>query len=161
MEYVIVTVLILSYIFGDNTGYSLSSSFGSHFIYQFSHASWLHLLLNSYAIFSLVRILKQVVSKYFLLISSYYISSLASFWAVYEKPTVGASGIAYYLLGVFIGELIAKKISFREQQYQVIFYSGVVLGLLISFFSENSNTLLHFLCLISGLVVHSSSRYWR
>lgn len=163
MEYVVIIFIIVAFAFGNFSGYSSASSYLTHFTYQLAHASLLHLIINVYAIFSLIRILKQIINPFRLVITAYLISVVASFVSVYDLPTVGASGFAYALLGAFARALYDKKISFQKQPYLLIFHSGVALGILITLIHPGSNGLLHLLSYIFGfflLKVRSGSSVW-
>lgn len=163
MEYVVTIFILVTFAFGDFSGYSSSSAFSTHFVYQLAHASLLHLAINAYAVFSLIRILKQIINPYRLVITAYLISVVASFVSVYDLPTVGASGFAYALIGAFARALYDKKISFQKQPYLLIFHSGVALGILITLIHPGSNGLLHLLSYIFGfflLKVRSGSSVW-
>ena len=150
MEYVVTIFILATFVFGNFQGYSLSSSFFTHFTYHLAHASILHLAINVYTVFSLIRILKQIINPYKLVIIAYFISVAASFVSSYELPTVGASGFAYALVGAFSRALYNNKISFQKQPYLLIFHSGVALGILITLIHPGSNGMLHLISYILG-----------
>jgi membrane associated rhomboid family serine protease len=157
MEYVVTILLLITFIFTDISGVSVDSGVLSHFTYQFMHANLLHLVLNIYPLFLLIRLLKQLVNPLFLVLFTYMVSVLTSFIAIYPTPTVGASGVVYALLAVFLFYVKTKKINFQKKQYQFIFYFGVCAGMLISFFNTSSNFYLHLFSLLIAYTFFKSS----
>jgi membrane associated rhomboid family serine protease len=154
MPYVIVMIFMLGTLFLDKSfGYSLTSPWWTHFTYVAEHTNAIHLIINSVAFISVFRILQRFENKYKLLAISYFSAVFMSFFAAYELPTVGASGMVYALIGVFIALILRNEIRFPKKRELIIFFSVIVISLTLSYFKSSSNFALHFLCLVSGFVL--------
>jgi membrane associated rhomboid family serine protease len=104
MKYLYILTFIIVYVsFGLELGYTDSSLWYTHFTYMFQHAGIVHLLLNSIAFISLFTALEKQVNKWLLSACIIAISFLASFAAMHDMPTVGASGMVYAMIGMFFG----------------------------------------------------------
>jgi membrane associated rhomboid family serine protease len=79
------------------------------------------------------------------------IAFLASFFAEYSLPTVGASGMVYAMIGMYIGLLLLRKIRILKKDLY-IFLISIGLMFAISVFKHNSNYILHAICFISGIL---------
>lgn len=157
MEYVVIILLLATFIFVDAPALSDSSGMWTHFTYQFAHVGVLHLIVNMVVLYSLIKLLKRLYNQYYLILVIYAVSVIASIFAVYSTPTVGASGMAYACLGLFVGLVRMKKISFRQRSYQFIFYFGVAIGILISFLKGSSNTMLHIYSFVLAIAMTKST----
>lgn len=152
MSYIVIVAFIVATLL-KVSGYSDASPLWAHFIYMFPHSGLIHLLINSIAYFSLFKFLQQIYNKWFLLIIPYATAIIMSFFASYSLPTIGASGMVYAMLGFYIATVINGRITFVERWHFWIFVVGLILGFTVSFFKESSNTLLHILCFISGVII--------
>lgn len=75
-------------------GFSSASAWHTHFVYMFFHATWLHLMINAWALCFAMR------RKSLATLGRAYLAAVAcSFACQSTVPTVGASGIVFYLVG--------------------------------------------------------------
>jgi len=117
--------------------------------YQFAHASWLHLAINA---FCLAYMFKPICNLYnlrfgytrnfFTFIACYLVSVFMGLLAAQSSPTVGASGMVFFLLGMLIALNPTKK-----QFYSMVW---VALSIAVGAIFGNSAILLHILCMIGG-----------
>lgn len=119
------------------------------FSYQFFHVGWRHLLINSLSLVLMFRpILKIYETKYgdtssfFFLLVSYLGSVLAALLTAIDIPTVGASGIVFFLLGA----LLILNPSLRQLQN----YIFVAIAIVIQIVRGNSNVALHIVAFALG-----------
>lgn len=128
-------------------------SLGYAFSYQFAHANWLHLSLNA---LSLVLMYKPIFNIYelrfgesssFLFFLSMYLGSvIAALPTAMEVPTVGASGMVFFLLGALL--------ALRPTKQQLKSYIFVAIAVLIQVIRGSSNVPLHlFAFAIGGLFI--------
>ena len=102
-------------IFGNQSPdffYGVSNAHLWHsFTYPFVHGSWLHLILNMFALGIMLppiskiwdrKICDSAYSIFRLLAASYIASVIAGAACAGDIPTVGASGMAFFLLGVLV-----------------------------------------------------------
>jgi membrane associated rhomboid family serine protease len=131
-------------------GYSLTSPLYTHLTYSFQHASILHLVFNSLAFIGFYRVLKGYIKYLFPIIV--FIAFVASFYSEYALPTVGASGMVYAMIGMYIGLIITKKITIVSKKDAWVGLISLILMYSISIFKESSNSVLHGICLFLGLL---------
>lgn len=155
MIYIIILLLFIGYIVSPS-GYDLNSPWWTHITYIFSHINLLHLFLNSFVIFGLFKTLQRIYNKWHLSLWVFFIAILMSFLSEYELPTVGASGMAYALVGIMIGLVVKKQLIFAKRINLYIFSIGITIGVIVSYFKGTSNIALHLLCLVSGFLVSLS-----
>ncbi|GAB6123859.1 rhomboid family intramembrane serine protease [Dysgonomonas termitidis] len=155
MKYLIILILILTYIFfGNELGYTNVSPLYTHFTYIFRHASVLHLLINSLAFIGIYTSMEKHLNKWVFLGISLGCSALASFGAMYDKPTVGISGIVYAMTGLYLGiTLLHKHIKIADTRKYLLYICCIVISLSVSFVKEDSNFLLHLYSLVIGIAV--------
>lgn len=155
MKYIYVLIFIVVYIIcGLEIGYTYQSSLYTHFTYMFQHSGIVHLLINSLAFIGMFRTMEKFVNKWLLSVSIIIISFAASFTAMYDIPTVGASAMIYAMIGMFFGMTIyCKNIKITDTKKYLLFLSVVVISLTISFFKHNSNFALHFFSMIWGGII--------
>lgn len=155
MQYLIIILFIIVYlIFGLEIGYYYGSPLYTHFTYMFQHAAILHLLINSIAYISIFRSLKKLCGIRTIIVCSVISAFIASFFAVYDIPTVGASSMVYAMFGHYIGiTLISKDIKIADTKKYLLFISCLMVSLVVSLVKQSSNFLLHLFSLISGFVI--------
>ena len=119
------------------------------YIYQFAHASWLHLIINSLSLALMFNPIHKVydecfgeTSRWSFFVFSYAGSVLAALLCAQDIPTVGASGIVFFLLG----ELIMLRPTMRQLQG----YIYVALAIVIQLIRGNSNVSLHIVAFVLG-----------
>ena len=149
MKYIfILTFMIVYTLYGKELGYTTSSGFHTHLSYMFQHSGIIHLILNSIAFFSLFHILQHRINKYLLAICIMGISCAVSFISEHDIPTIGASGMVYAMIGIYIH---AYKITASRKYLK--FITVVTVGLAVSLLNENSNFLLHVYSMLCGYLV--------
>lgn len=144
----IISIFVLIF-FGDELGYTNTSPWYTHFTYIFQHANFIHWLLNSIAFISMCIVLSRFLKWY--LVQAFIIATIVSFFSDYDLPTVGISGVVYAMIGMFI----SLTFNTINNQKRAILYSCVFISLGVSFFKENSNFILHLICLLSGFILIS------
>lgn len=152
MKYFILLILVTVYVlFGKELGYTLHSSIYTHITFHFQHASILHLLINSLTFISIYTALERFVNKWIFLPVSFICSTLASFVAIYDIPTVGISGIIYVMIGLFIGiSVFSKKAKIEDIKKYLLFILSIAICLFIGHIRGNSNIPLHVYSLMLG-----------
>lgn len=108
MKYLYTILLTITciavYLFAEHPaqsyGYSsIQSDVGYHVIFMFAHVSLLHLMLNLFALWSLIPLYKAF-SLYKMMLIPLSASIAASYFAVMMLPTVGLSGLLYAMIGM-------------------------------------------------------------
>jgi membrane associated rhomboid family serine protease len=124
---------------------------GGAFSYQFLHGNMLHLIINIASLLLLYNPFKLLFGNRFnydnsvvLFLIIYAGSVLAALVAPTSTPTVGASGMVFFILGAIL--------AIRPTKQQFINYIWVLLGVIVSAISKNSNTLLHVVAFILGVL---------
>lgn len=157
MQYIIILIWIIVFVLTpQDCGYYTGGPAIAHLYYQFDHASILHLLFNSITFLALFRTLAKVFSPFRVLLAVYLSSVLASCMAPYPIPCVGASGINYALMGIYLDLMASRRLYIspdkKTRKAFWLFLVMVCTGLSFSAAKENSAFLLHLLCLIMGAV---------
>jgi membrane associated rhomboid family serine protease len=121
------------------------------YIYQFAHASWMHLFINALSLYLMFNPIKKVYEERFGHTGSFsffsyaYLGSvLAALLTPQTIPTVGASGIVFFLLG----ELIMLRPTLRQLQG----YIYVAIAIIIQIIRGKSNVALHIVAFILGVL---------
>lgn len=119
------------------------------YIYQFAHASWLHLFVNALSLILMFEPIRKIYEERFGETSqwqfwtfSYFGSVLAALLTPLDIPTVGASGIVFFLLG----ELIMLRPTLRQLQG----YIYVAIAIIVQIIRGKSNVALHVAAFILG-----------
>lgn len=119
------------------------------YIYQFAHASWLHLGLNMLSLALMFNPIRKIyeqrfgeTSQWFFVFVSYMGSVLAALLTPHDLPTVGASGMVFFLLG----ELIMLRPTLKQLQA----YIYVALAVIIQLIRGNANVSLHIVAFALG-----------
>lgn len=151
MIYIFIIVCVCVYAFApDCTLLGIDIEHMNHaYIYQFAHASWLHLFINALSLYLMFNPIKKIYEERFGYTSSisflsfaYLGSVLAALLTPQTIPTVGASGIVFFLLG----ELIMLRPTLRQLQG----YIYVLLAIIIQIIRGKSNVALHIVAFILG-----------
>lgn len=165
--FIVISVLIYTICGADTlTSMGVSSDSLWHcFIYQFSHASWLHMLLNMFAIGYMTSPIGKIWERRFnnsaysaikILFAGYVSSVFAGAACASAVPTVGSSGIAFFLLGVLL--LLNPTLK------QVQSYMWIAAAVAIQIYFGKSNTALHLMCFVLGAlytIVHEFIRQYK
>lgn len=119
------------------------------YIYQFAHASWLHLIINALSLILMFNPIRKIyeerfgeTSQWVFFAISYLGSILAALLTPQSIPTVGASGIVFFLLG----ELIMLRPTLKQLQG----YIYVALAIIVQIIRGKSNVALHIMAFILG-----------
>ena len=119
------------------------------YIYQFAHASWLHLIINALSLILIFNPIRKIyeerfgeTSQWVFFAISYLGSILAALLTPQSIPTVGASGIVFFLLG----ELIMLRPTLKQLQG----YIYVALAIIVQIIRGKSNVALHIVAFILG-----------
>lgn len=156
MKYLFIITFLLVYIFfGLELGYTATSAKWTHITYIFQHASVMHLLINSFAFWSLSVALYRHVPEYVITIISVSVAFFISFLCIYPKVVVGASGMIYAMLGIYFFLVCVRKIRYRNKFSLFVAIVSVVTFLAISFVKHNSAGMLHLQCLIFGFYMYA------
>ena len=117
--------------------------------YQFMHVNWLHLAMNIVSLAIMYkpinrmyeeRFSKIIIPNLFIIL---YLSSVATAgFCATTTPTLGASGMVFFLLGMLI--MLNPTIA------QLKSYIYVALAVIISIIYGNSNVALHILSFVFG-----------
>lgn len=131
-------------------GVSMSNLAGA-FTYQFLHGNILHLIINLLSLYLIYKPFKFLYGNRFnydndfvLLLISYIGSVAASIISVKHIPTVGASGIVFFILGAIL--------ALHPTKQQFINYIWVLVGVIVSAIFGNSNTTLHVVAFLMGVL---------
>lgn len=153
MMYVFYIICIIVFIISppaDVFGVSEYNLLGS-FSYQFLHGNWLHLVINLLSLHLIYKPFKLLYGNRFnydndlVLFAIIYIASVLSALILPSSiPTVGASGMVFFILGAIL--------ALRPTKQQFINYIWVFLGIIVSAILEHSNTILHVVAFILGLL---------
>lgn len=151
IKYILSLIFILVYIlFGNEIGFATTSPWWTHLTYSFQHASILHLLVNTVVFINTFRVMEGLVSWKPLLLTIYICAVVASFLAVHDIPTVGASGMIYAMFGM-MSVIVAFNSSTQKQK--LTFFCSIGIMLLVSFFNSNSNFMVHTFAFSGGVAV--------
>lgn len=129
-----------------DVGIRTGCAFAERLVYPFFHASLLHALINGWVLLAIV--FRYDITLYRLLLAyavavSVPADTLAWIAPAMHIPTVGLSGIVFFLLG---------SISFQVQR-KAYFQSWMVVYLIIGFCLPSINATLHLYSYCIGLIV--------
>lgn len=155
MIYVVTIVAWLMFIASDmetlmGMGVSNSNLFVGACGYMYAHASWSHLIVNTISLYMLwfpirkMYIMRYNVDDKVLRNMPFFASILAGAVCAKAIPTVGMSGMVYFLLGALLMLNPTKRM--------VINYILVALAIIIQNIFGNSNLALHIFSFIEGAV---------
>lgn len=151
MIYIFIIVCVCVYAFApDCTLLGISiEHMNNAYIYQFAHASWVHLFINALSLILMYNPIKKIYDERFgytrpivYFAYAYLGSVLAAILTPQTIPTVGASGIVFFLLG----ELIMLRPTLRQLQG----YIYVAIAIIIQIIRGKSNVALHIVAFILG-----------
>lgn len=129
-----------------DVGMCAGCSFAARLCYPFFHASLLHALVNGYVLLAMV--FRYDISIHRLLLAyavaaTVPVDMLAAIAPTMRIPTVGLSGIVFFLLG---------SISFQVQR-EAYFQCWMAIYLIFAFFMPAINATLHLYSYLVGLIV--------
>lgn len=149
----IITFFIVFLAFGNDIGYTSTLPIWKHFTYVFQHGSVLHLIINSFSFYMLFGMLQRFIRPSVIIAIGYTSAVVMSFFASYGVPVVGASGMIYAMLGIYLYLIKTKRIIFKDKFVLNTLLISIALFLIISLIKTNQAGLLHLLCLVSGLTI--------
>ncbi len=157
MKYLFPVIFLLVFlIFGLELGYTATSPWWTRVTYIFQHANLMHLLVNSVSFFFLFRALESMLRPRRITSTALTAAVAAAFLCVYDKPVVGASGMVYAMVGIYVALVVQYwngKFRHPKTRYQVtVFLIAVTIALVVSFFKENTAGLLHLVSMVLGFV---------
>jgi len=153
MIYIFLIICICVYVFmpDPNVLGVTDSNLWMAFVYPFAHASWRHLFVNSLSLFLMFNPIFKIYEERFgggsklgLLFASYIGAVLAGLFTAIDIPTVGASGMAFFLLGVLL--------MLRPTKQQLMAYIFVVIAIIVQIFRGHSNVALHLVAFAFGCI---------
>lgn len=155
MKYLIVILFVLVQIFvNQNIGYSTNSYWYNHFIYQFQHTGWMHLILNSIAFIGFYNALTKGTNGLLIILYAYIGSVVASYLSVYDIPTIGSSGMVYTMVGLLIVQaFMGKRLRILNKKAFYMLLGCLAICFLISVLKGTANNLCHVFGLISGGII--------
>lgn len=111
-----------------------------HILYPFFHANLVHAALNLWCLLCVVFVYDVSFPR---LLAGYVVAALAPVGVIgITTPTVGLSGVVYFLLGSISFEVL------RRWYYQ----GWMAFFLLIGFFAPNTNAWIHLYCYACGVL---------
>lgn len=151
MIYIFLIVCLCVYIFMPDCicmGVSIEHM-SNAYIYQFAHASWLHLIINALSLALVFNPVYKIFEQRFgetrqiyFFIMMYLGSVLAALFTAQDLPTVGASGMLFFLLG--------QLIMLRPTLAQLQGYIYVAIAIIVQIIRGKSNVALHIVAFILG-----------
>lgn len=151
MIYIFLIVCLCVYVFApDCTALGVSMEhMNNAYIYQFAHASWLHLIVNALCLLLIFNPVRKMYEQRFgetgqclFLAFSYLGSVLAALLCAQDIPTVGASGMVFFIIGELI--MLRPNIS---QLWSLIY---ITIAIIVQFIRGNSNVALHIAAFVLG-----------
>lgn len=152
MMYIFIIICLLSQIILGDMAMGVSEEhLYNCFIYMFFHSGWLHLIIN---VLSLVILWKPIAKlwekrynkgRVWLWILCYLGSVLAGIICVGDVPTVGASGLVFFLLGVLL--MLNPTIA------QLKRYVWVGITVVAQIIIGHSNVKLHITTFVMGMLI--------
>lgn len=151
MIYLFIIVCICVYAFmPDCTVLGVANDSLMHsFTYQFAHGSWIHLFINALSLILMYNPIRKIymerfgyVNQFSFFCHLYCGSVLAALLCTQDIPTVGASGIVFFLLG----ELLLLRPTLRQLQG----YIYVAIAIIVQIIRGKSNVALHIVAFVLG-----------
>ena len=143
-----IACVILFIVSPCNCGVSIDNMAGI-FTYQFMHANILHLAVNILSLALMYNPIKKLYEERFsaivipnLFIVLYLFSIIVGGFCAMPTPTVGASGMVFFLLGMLI--------ILNPTLQQLKNYIYVAIAVIVSIIFGNSNVALHVLSFVFG-----------
>lgn len=153
MIYIFIIICACVYAFSSDCttlGVSTDTLYNA-FIYQFSHGSWSHLFINALSLMLMFKPIHAIyeerfgeTSQWSFYFFSYIGSVLAALFSAQHIPTVGASGIVFFLLGVLI--------TLRPTLQQLQGFIFVAIAIVIQIIQGKSNVALHIIAFVLGIL---------
>lgn len=170
MMYLFLFICFIIYLVVPNESLSLLGttydSLWHCFSYPFAHASFIHWLVNAIALGTMWEPICNIYIRKFyatsqsspalikvkLFFEVYMGAVIASLFTVKDIPTIGASGMVFFLLGMLIILNPTKR--------QLISFIPVAIAIVMQIFFSNSNIFLHILAFIFGVLFIIIKSIW-
>lgn len=152
-KYIYLIICVCCCAFGINNGYTSSSGISPRLMYIFMHANIFHLMVNLIGLNSMFNSVCKIVWYPLILLYSILLAFGSSYLASSETPTIGSSGIVYYLIGL---DLVLRwsgcyfKIDVKKMSLYTFF---IILMILFTSLSSTVNYKLHLVNLLLGIVI--------
>lgn len=155
MNYIISIIFIIVFIlFGTNIGYSTTSPAWTRFTYMFQHSGVIHLACNTFVFISFFKILVKIFPIIKLIVYTYLAGILASIGTAYPVVTVGASGMIYGMIGLYMSAIfISKKLTIIDKKKFITWFCIIIIATMATLFQKNINGVNHVHGLISGILI--------
>lgn len=152
MKYIFVIVFALVYLFADNSlGFCTGSALYTHVTFIFQHAGIIHLLINSLSFFLVYTTMRNIMSAYIFVPVALISTFVSSFVSIEIIPTIGASGMIYAMIGIYIcATLLNDTIKITDTRRYLLFLFIIALSLIVSIINPTSNFFLHAYSLLFG-----------
>lgn len=152
VRFFFVTATLWIYLFTPGYGYTAASGILPRVASLFSHAGWLHWALNAWGFCSLFASVARVVAPLRLLALACLAAFAATYVAEYDLPTVGASGILFFLVGCD-AVLRWGGLYFKIDPVSMSFYTAtILLALAVPAFVPGVNWKLHLAACVEGII---------
>lgn len=151
MNYIFIFVFVgVYFLFGMELGYTAGGAWWTHFTYSFQHGSLLHLIINCISWMVMLRVLQRFFPPRAIIMVAYLVAVAVSWVVSYPVPVVGASGMIYAMLGMYMALILMGHVRIVSVLNLWLFFASAFTFLAISFFKANSAGMLHLLCLGCG-----------
>lgn len=146
----IIIMLFIIYLIGLNTDLvpfmaSSTSPWWTLFTFNFVHASFVHLAINCFVLWSYLRVLKKkdIIP---LSLLSFIIVPISAYLSSAQTPTCGFSAVISVIIGYYVSRLKGKL--FFKALFLIVFSYVFTL-----FFAKNINTAIHAYSFFSSLII--------
>lgn len=145
LSIVVVVISLIGFSNWNTIGIYAGASWVGRLLYPFFHANIIHALLNAWCLICIIFIYDIKITRLllaYIVAVTFPIDTLSHLLPLPTLPTVGLSGVVFFLFGSISLE-VSRKLYY---QLWMVFYIG------IGFFFPNTNAWLHLYCYLCGLV---------
>lgn len=151
IPYIFVSVLILCFLFEpspDKVGFMIGGRWWTYLTYNFFHVNFLHLALNCYGLFVVLRVLPKYGNILIIMAGALTASMTAAILSPHVLPTIGISGFIFALIGMYSVIMISSN-----NKNSIVFFL-LTLGWIYLGFFLNVNSLLHLGSFLFGFIFY-------